>query len=87
MTEADLNKLWNAIPLAKPTQGRQALSGDVSVWDARPTIRHQLTVMADAGRIHRISRSMAPVWKVVGIRLAGSPGSMKVPLQAARSIG
>ena len=58
MTEADLNKLWNAIPVGETNAGAAS-----AIWKrlgmyARPTIRHQLTAMADAGRIHRISRSM-----------------------------
>lgn len=58
MTEADLNKLWNVIPV-----GETNAAATSTIWKcfgmyARPTVQHQLTVMAEAGRIHRISRSM-----------------------------
>ncbi|MDO9461687.1 MAG: hypothetical protein Q7N95_16455 [Alphaproteobacteria bacterium] len=58
MTETDLNKLWTAIPV-----GETNAAATSAIWKcfgmyARPTVQHQLTVMADAGRIHRISRSM-----------------------------
>ena len=58
MTEADLNKLWTVIPV-----GETNAAAASAIWKrfgmyARSTIRQQLASMADAGRIHRISRSM-----------------------------
>jgi hypothetical protein len=58
MTEADLNKLWSVIPV-----GETNAAAASAIWKrlgmyTRPTIQHQLTVMADAERIHRISRRM-----------------------------
>ena len=58
MTEADLNKLWTVIPV-----GEADAAAASAIWKrlgmyARPTIQHQLAVMADAGRIRRISRRM-----------------------------
>jgi hypothetical protein len=50
--------LWNVIPV-----GETNAAAASAIWKrlgmyARSTIQHQRTSMVDAGRIHRISRSM-----------------------------
>jgi hypothetical protein len=58
MTEADLNKLWNVVPLGEANAAPAS-----SIWKrmdmyARSTIQHQLSWMADVGRICRLTRGM-----------------------------
>lgn len=58
MTEADLYKLWNAVPL-----GQANAAPASTIWKrldlhARSTVQHQLCCMADAGQICRLSRGM-----------------------------
>ncbi|MFG3598263.1 hypothetical protein [Bradyrhizobium sp. RDI18] len=58
MTEADFNKLWNLVPVGEANAARAS-----TIWKrldmyARSTVQHQLSWMADAGHICRLSRCM-----------------------------
>jgi hypothetical protein len=58
MTEADLNKLWNLVPVGEANAARAS-----TIWKrldmyVRSTVQHQLSWMADAGHICRLSRCM-----------------------------
>lgn len=58
MTEADLKKLWNVVLV-----GEANATAASKIWKrldmfARSTVQHELSGMADAGRIQRISRGM-----------------------------
>jgi len=58
VTEADLNKLWNVVPVGEANAATAS-----KIWKrldmyARSTVQHELSWMADAGRIYRISRCM-----------------------------
>ena len=58
MTEADLSKLWDVVPV-----GEANAAAASKIWKrldmyARSTVQHELMWMADEGRIQRISRGM-----------------------------
>jgi hypothetical protein len=58
MTESDLDKLWNVVPV-----GEANAAAASKIWKrldmyARSTVQHELSWMAEAGRIHRLSRCM-----------------------------
>ena len=58
MTEADLNKLWNVVPLGEANAAPAS-----TIWKrldmyARSTVQHELSWMAEAGRIQQLSRCM-----------------------------
>jgi hypothetical protein len=58
MTESDLDKLWNVVPV-----GEANAAAASKIWKrldmyARSTVQHELSGMAEAGRIHRLSRCM-----------------------------
>lgn len=58
MTEPDLSKLWDAVPV-----GEANAASASKIWKrldmyARSTVQHELMSMADEGRIQRISRGM-----------------------------
>jgi hypothetical protein len=55
MTEADLTKLWNVIPV-----GETSAASATAIWKrlgmyARSTVQHQLVWMAGNGRISRLT--------------------------------
>jgi hypothetical protein len=58
MTKSDLDKLWNVVPV-----GEANAAAASKIWKrldmyARSTVQHELSWMAEAGRIHRLSRCM-----------------------------
>jgi hypothetical protein len=58
MTESDLDKLWNVVPVGEANAAAASkIWKRFDMW-TRPTIQHNLRWMADAGRIHRVSRPM-----------------------------
>ena len=58
MTEADLEKLWSVVPVGEANAvAASKIWKRLDMW-ARSTVQHELSWMADAGRIHRLSRGM-----------------------------
>lgn len=57
MTEIDI-KLWNVVPVGEVNAAPASeIWRRLDMW-ARSTVQHKLSLMAEAGRIHRISRPM-----------------------------
>jgi predicted transcriptional regulator len=58
MTESDLDKLWSVVPVGEANAAAASkIWKRLDMW-TRPTIQHKLRWLADAGRIHRVSRPM-----------------------------
>ena len=66
MTELDMDKLWNVVPIGEANAAAaSAIWKRLDMW-ARSTVHHTLFSMAEAGRIRRISR---PMWMGGEVRL------------------
>jgi predicted transcriptional regulator len=58
MTELDMDKLWNVVPVGEVNAAAASeIWKRLDMW-ARSTVQHKLSLMVEAGRIHRISRPM-----------------------------
>lgn len=58
MTETDLEKLWNLVPVGEANAAAASkIWRRLDMW-ARSTVQHELSWMADKGRIRRVSRGM-----------------------------
>jgi predicted transcriptional regulator len=58
MTESDLDKLWNVVPVGEANAAAASkIWQRLDMW-TRSTVHHQLRWLADSGRIHRVSRPM-----------------------------
>jgi hypothetical protein len=58
MTESDLDKLWSLVPVGEANAAAASkIWKRLDMW-TRPTVQHKLRWLADAGRIHRVSRPM-----------------------------
>jgi predicted transcriptional regulator len=58
MTEFEMDKLWNVVPVGEANAAAASeIWKRLDMW-ARSTVQHNLSSMAEAGRIRRISRLM-----------------------------